>query len=61
MTSAMREAEIEGAVRMARHWLRNPGSMVDAGFEQVCRELYTISVALVRVAGAVATEAERET
>lgn len=41
--------EISGAVEMARHWLRNPGQMPDAGFEQVCRELYTISRALVRL------------
>ena len=43
------DAEIAGAIEMARYWVRNPGRMV--GFEQVCRELYTVSLALSRVAG----------
>lgn len=44
------DPDIEGAVEMARHWVRNPERMTDAGFEQVCRELYTVSRALTRLA-----------
>lgn len=43
---------VVGAVGMAQHWLRNPERMTDAGFEQVCRELYTISRALAYLAAA---------
>ena len=58
--AAKDDPEIQGAVEMARHWMRHPERITEAGFPQVSRELYTISRALVRVAGVVpAQPAER--
>lgn len=48
----------QGAVEMARYWLRHPERMTEAGFERVCRELYTVSRALVRLAADTDTSKE---
>jgi hypothetical protein len=45
-----RDAETDGAIEMARHWIRHPELIAEADYRQLCRELYTISLALVRVA-----------
>lgn len=50
MTDPNRTAERCGAVEMARYWVRHPGDIGETPYPQLCRELYTISLALVRLA-----------
>jgi hypothetical protein len=52
------EREIAGAVEMARYWIRNPGEIGSTSYPQLCRELYTISLALVRLAALAASAQE---
>ncbi len=41
--------DTQGAVEMARHWVGNPGRIESTPYPQLCRELYTISLALIRL------------
>jgi hypothetical protein len=35
---------------MAQFWVRNPGRIGETPYSQLCRELYTISLGLTRLA-----------